>query len=328
MAGLDSLTDSQSAILQLLLKRAKSYEQIDAMLKLQAGAAQSRAHDAIDAIGPWRAEIGDARCHEIADYLLDQQSETVRAATNEYLSDSAAGRRWARAVADALRPIAAGELPRIPPDPVEAPPPAAPPPAPPAAHSQRSAPDGRDSQLATRLLFGALGLAVAIAVIIVTGVFSDDVKTTTSTVTRTASTTPSSSPQTISQGTLTAPGGGDATADTGIIHYRQTNNFKLLVAAKNLKPPPSGSAYGIWLYTSESEKLFLGFPMATVSDAGTLDVVADLTPDTPNFDEVLVTRETTEKPTSPGEIILRGKLAVTTSSPGTETQPQTQTQPG
>jgi len=26
MAGLDSLTDSQSAILQLLLKRAKSYE--------------------------------------------------------------------------------------------------------------------------------------------------------------------------------------------------------------------------------------------------------------------------------------------------------------
>jgi hypothetical protein len=324
MAGLDSLTDSQRAILQLLLKRAKSYEQIDAMLKLQAGAAQSRAHDAIDAIGPWRAEIGDARCHEIADYLLDQQSETVRAATNEYLSDSAAGRRWARAVADALRPIAAGELPWIPPDPVEVPPPAALAPPPP----QRPAAAGRDSQLATRLLFGALGLAVAIAVIVVTGVFRDDDKTTTSTVTRTASTTPSDSPQTISQGMLTAPGGGDATADTGIIRYPQTNNFKLLVAAKNLKPPRSGTAYGIWLYTSESEKLFLGFPMATVSDAGTLDVVADLTPETPNFDEVLVTRETTEEPTSPGEIILRGKLAVTTSSPGTATQAQTQTQPG
>ncbi|MEJ7825003.1 MAG: anti-sigma factor [Solirubrobacteraceae bacterium] len=324
MAGLDSLTDSQRAILQLLLKRSKSYEQIDAMLKLQAGAAQSRAHDAIDAIGPSRTEIGDARCHEIADYLLDQQTETVRAATNEYLSDSAPGRRWARAVADALRPIAAGELPWIPPDPVEVPPPAALAPPPP----QRPAAAGRDSQLATRLLFGALGLAVAIAVIVVTGVFRDDDKTTTSTVTRTASTTPSDSPQTISQGMLTAPGGGDATADTGIIRYPQTNNFKLLVAAKNLKPPRSGTAYGIWLYTSESEKLFLGFPRATVSDAGTLDVVADLTPETPNFDEVLVTRETTEEPTSPGEIILRGKLAVTTSSQGTATQAQTQTQPG
>lgn len=321
MAGLDPLTDSQRAILQLLLKRAKSYGEIDTMLKLPVDTARQRAHDAIAALGPERAQIGDARCHEIADYLLGQQTPAARAATNEYLAGSADGRKWARAVADALRPIALHELPVIPREPVQVAPVS-----PPAADPPHSGRPDRDSHLSTKLLYGALGLAVAIVLILALGVFGgggDDDESTTSTVTRTA---PANSPQTIAQGMLIAPEDGEATAQAGIIRYPQTNNFKLLVAAKKLSPPPRGSAYGIWLFTSESEKLFLGFPEATVSDEGALDVVADLAPDTPNFDEVLVTRETVEQPPIPGDIVLRGDLVVATPPQG-QTQTQTQTQP-
>lgn len=325
MAGIDSLTDQQRAILQLLLKQGRSYGEIEALLKLEAGAVQARAHEAIIALEPDRPEIGEARRREIADYLLGQQPAPVLAATLEYLGDSAAGRRWAREVSGSLRPLAAGELPEVPAEPARAKPP-------PITAGAGKPQSGRGNQLSTTILFVALGLGVVIILILVIanlGGGGDDTKTAT--VTRTA---PADGPQTISQGTLAPPAGAksDASAQAGIIRYRKTNNFKLLVAAKNVQPPPTGSSYGVWLYSSKADKQFLGFPQASVSEDGELDVVADLTPDTPNFKEVLITRETAENPSAPGEIVLRGKLVPqepadsgkTQSQPGT----QTQTQPG
>ncbi len=330
-----SLSDSQRAILQLLLRRAKSYDEIETMLKLEEGAARERAHGAITALGPEQPQIGEARRKELADYLLSQQSDAVRAATLEYLRDSQEGRTWAREVAGELQPIAGDDVPIVPPDPQEDPAPAATPSppsstAPAGAASSRTRPgaEGGGMETSTKVLLGVLCLTVVVVLTLALGVFGDDGdKSTTSTVTRTTDTTPANSPQTIAQGNLTDPDGGEATAETGVIRYPATNNFKLLVAAKNLQAPAEGSAYAIWLYTSESEKLFLGFPEATVSDKGELDVVADLTPDTPNFDEVLVTRETSEQPSTPGDIVLRGRLAVATTSQGASPT-QTQTQPG
>ena len=73
---------------------------------------------------------------------------------------------------------------------------------------------------------------------------------------------------------------------------------------------PEGSAYAVWLYNSPAQLLFVGFPKGTVNDKGTLEVVADLTPQTPTFQQVLVTRERVAKPTKPGQIVLRGEIAV------------------
>lgn len=328
MASLDSLTDLQRATLQLLLKQGKSYDEIAALLKTSSSAIQTRAHEAISAVGPANPDIGDDRRNEIADYLLGQQTASRRAATREYLEDSADGRAWARAVAGSLRPMAGDDLPEIPSEPAE-------------VDQAFEALDKRvarqeevqrGSQLGTMIIFGAAGLIVAIALIIALGVFDgdDEPKAKTTTTTRTARTTPSEQPRVVLQGALRPPRGSSskASGETAIVNYQKANQFKLLIAAKDMQPAPEGSAYGIWLYNSPAQVLFIGFPKATVSDKGTLEVVADLTPQTPTFAQVLITRERVEKPIKPGRIVLSGKIAVPEQATATTTAPpQTTTTP-
>jgi hypothetical protein len=330
MASLDSLTDLQRATLQLLLKQGKSYDEIAALLKTSSSAIQSRAHEAVCALGPRNPDIGDDRRHEVADYLLGQQAASRRAATREYLEDSADGRSWSRAVAGALRPMAGDDLPEIPAEPAE-------------VEKAFDALDKRvarkeevqrRSQLGTMIIFGAAGLIVAIVLIVALGVFDGggEPQAKTSTVTRNARTTPTEQPRVVLQGSLRPPRGSDskASGETAIVNYQKANQFKLLIAGKDLKPAPAGSAYAVWLYNSPAQLLFVGFPKATVSDKGTLEVVADLTPQTPTYQQVLVTRERVGKPTKPGQIVLRARIAVPrqAQAPGTATAPtQTQTTP-
>ena len=328
MATIDDLTAPQRAVLQLLLQRGKSYDEIAGMLKLDRGAVQSRAHDAVAVLGPARPDIGRDRRNEIADYLLGQQTASGRAATREYLEDAGEGRSWARSVAGTLRPLAAGGLPEIPAEPAEVDK------AFDALDARKARQDEvqRGSQLGTKILFGAAGLAVAVVLILALGIFGgDDGGPPTSTITRTGQTTPSETPQAIAQGVLAAPSSSssEASAETAIVRYPSSNQFKLLIVAKKLATPRSGQAYAVWMYTSRSDALFVGFPKSPVSAAGDLSVVADLSPDTRNYREVLITRESREKPTRPGSITLRGRLRVATPTQGAQTQttPPTQTTP-
>jgi hypothetical protein len=322
MASFDDLDDRQRALLQLLLKQGKSYDEIAALLKSDGSAVQARAHTAVSALGPEAPDIGADRRGELADYLLGQQSASRRAATREYLEDSADGRAWARAVGAALRPLAGDDLPEIPEEPAE-------------VDEAFRALRGRmarqeevqrSDQLGTKILFGAAGLIVAIVLIVALGVFDgDDPKPRTSTVTRTAATatTPRETPQIILHAVLRPPDGSDSDAggETAIVRYASSNQFRLLLAGEKLPVAPEGSAYAVWLYSSAEDLLFVGFPKATVSDDGKLEVVADLTPQTRSYREVLVTRERVEKPSKPGRIVLRGALAI-------PQQTQTQTTPG
>ena len=327
MATLESLTAPQRAILQLLLKQGKSYDEIATLLKSDASAVQARAHEAVSAVGPERPDIGDDRRHEIADYLLGQQTASRRAATREYLEDSAEGRTWARTVAGSLRPLAGDTLPDIPSEPAEVDQAFE-------ALDRRTARQEeiqRSSQLGTKILFGAIGLAVAIGLSLALGFFGDDgEKSTTATVSRTAPTTPKEQPQVIAQGDLRVPSGSssEVTAQSAIVRYPSTNQFKLLVAVKGLKDAAEGSAYAVWLYTSSSDALFVGFPKGAVTEEGNLDIVADLTPETRNYREVLVTRERSERPKRPGSIVARGELTVSTAAQQAPTQPPTTTSPG
>ena len=329
MATFDDLDDRQRALLQLLLKQGKSYDEIAALLKSDASAVQARAHAAVAALGPASPDIGAEHRGELADYLLGQQSASRRAATREYLEDSADGRGWARAVAGSLRPLAGDTLPDVPEEPAE-------------VDEAFQALRGRmarqeevqrSGQLGTKILFGAAGLIVAIVLIVALGVFGDDEpKPTTSTVTRTAATTPSETPQIILQARLRPPEGSSAggAGETAIVRYASTNQFRLLLAGEQLAPAPEGSAYAVWLYTSASDLLFVGFPKATVSEDGKLEVVADLTPQTRRYREVLVTRERVSKPSKPGKVVLRGALAIAqqAQAPAQTTPGQAQTVPG
>jgi len=325
MATLQDLNDRQRAILGLLLKQGKSYDEIAALLKSDASAVQARAQEAVAALAPGGPDVGADRRSEVADYLLGQQTASRRAATREYLDDSADGRSYARTVAGALRPLAGDSLPDVPAEPAEVDQAFD-------ALDRRTARQEqvqRSSQLGAKLLYGAVGLVVAIVLIVALGVFDGDDggdKPTTSTVTRT---TPEETPVAIAEGTMRPPAGSDlggATSQMGIIQLPSTNRFKLLVAAKGLKPAAEGRAYGIWLYTSRSDTAFVGFPKNKVDAKGQLEVVADLSPETRTYREVLITSERTDKPTRPGQIVMRGvlKLAKTptqTAPPATQTQP-------
>ncbi|HEX6389217.1 MAG TPA: hypothetical protein VFZ89_07220, partial [Solirubrobacteraceae bacterium] len=92
--------------------------------------------------------------------------------------------------------------------------------------------------------------------------------------------------------------------------------YRLAFQATGLPPSSTrGSAYGVWFYTSAREKQFLGFPDTVVGADGKLETVSDLSPDTPTYREVLLTRETSENPKTPGTIVLRGRMV--TAAPAT-----------
>jgi hypothetical protein len=196
----------------------------------------------------------------------------------------------------------------------------------------------RSSQLGSRLIAGGLGLLLAIAVIFVMSLGDDDGDggdagagaTATTPATTTTTGAPAGDAQVLAQADLRPPRGSDTTArgQVAIVRFPEGNRFRLALAARGLPPSsPRGSAYGVWLYTSRRSAQFLGFPDDVVGRDGRLDTVADLSPDTPNHREVLVTVERTRAPARPGTIVLRGRLVIAAGAQGQQgQQPPAQTQ--
>lgn len=331
MASLDTLTDGQRAILQLLLRQGKSYDDLATLLKSDLEAVRARARGAVAALGSDAPELTDAQRDEVADYMLGQQTASQRAATREYLEGSQPGRAWARSVASALSPLANGELPEVPAEREEV-----------AkafdaldARAARAVEVQKSSKLGGRLIAAGIGVVLAIAIILAINLGGDDdpgsasTTTPTSTAPDTQATTPTGDVFEVkAQGNLRPPNGSgsSAKAEVAIVHFPDNDQFRLAFQATGLPPSSSrGSSYGVWLYTSAKEKQFLGFPDALVGKDGKLETVSDLTPDTPLYREVLLTRETAENPTTPGTIILRGRMitAAPQQSGGTSTTPAT-----
>jgi hypothetical protein len=328
MASPDSLDDGQRAVLQLLLRRGKSYDELAVMLKTDAAGVRTRARSAVAALAPEGSDIAPARRNEIADYLLGQQSASERAATREYLESSAPGRAWARAASTALAPLGGDALPDIPAEREEV-----------AqafdALARRTARQTevlRSSKLGTRLLIGGAGVIVGIVVILALGLGGgEDPKSaaTTPSPTSTAAvqTTPSGDRyQIVSQGTLLAPEGGDADAkgQVAIFRFPESNQYRFGLQATGLTPSQRGWAYGVWLYSSDDKKEFLGFPDTKVGRNGKLETVSDLSPNTPAYGAVLLTRETSDKPTKPGRVVLAAQM-VTAAQLAEQQKQRTQT---
>ena len=331
MASLDSLNDGQRAVLQLLLRQGKSYDDIARLLTSEPGSIRTRARGAVAAVGPDAGAIGDERRDEISDYLLGQQTASQRAATREYLRDSTPGRSWARATAGALEPLAGDTLPDIPAEREEV-----------AeafeALDRRAARQEevkRSSQLGTKLLLAGVGVVLGIVVIVAISLAGGD--DPTSTATTPGATTTSAAVQTtptgdkfevIAQGTLAPPKGVESGAkgQIAIVRFPDNNQFRFALTAEGLKPSSKrGSAYGVWLYTSDEKKLFLGFPDAVVGKDGKLRTVSDLSPDTPNYGVVLLTRETVEAPKKPGPVVLIARVVTSAEQAQAQGTPTTTT---
>src|SRR3954463_1542912 len=111
-----SLPADQIAVLELVLERGRSYDEIAELLGIDPHAVRARAHAAIDALGPHGTgrRLTPARRAELADYLLGQQDEDAAAATRAHLEGSSGSRAWARVVAGELKPLGGDKLPEIP----------------------------------------------------------------------------------------------------------------------------------------------------------------------------------------------------------------------
>ena len=336
MSSLDSLPQDQRAVLQLVLSRGRSYDQIAQLLKINPTSVRERAHSALSALGP-ETEVSPENQGRIADYLLGQLSDpSETAATRDLLAGSPAERAWARVVASEIAPLATGGLPEIPTE-ADAP---APTPAAPAAPAQAvpapavaatagagesEADTGgerpRSSRLGGIIVLAGVVIAVAVVLFFVLRSNGNSPKhsaaatssTSSSTPAASATTTTSSSSSTaakvVAQINLTAPHTGSKAVGIAEV-LDEGANQGVAIVAQNVPPnstkPPN--AYAVWLYNSPGDAHILGFVNPGVGANGRLSTAGALPGNAKHYKKLIVTVETQAKPKTPGTIILQGAL--------------------
>jgi len=349
MASLDALAPDQRAVLDLVLHRGRSYDDIARLLAIDRAAVRARALAAFDELGP-DTGIADESRALITDYLLGQLPERVAEQTRERLASSPYERAWARVLASELAPMASSPLPEIP-DATrarsdarsEAGADAGTSPVAPGA--QRESPrreraarrpprlsDRPSSRLggAIMLIVGAL---IVVAVVVVLAVVLSGGSSSKSSSSLTAG--PATNPTTSAGATTgaTATGTGTTGAGTGTTQAQ-------VVAQNNLNPPSAGSStakgvgvvvkvgrvYGIvieaqnvapnnhnvyaaWLYNSASDVYRLGFVSPLVGKSGRLEVGSPLPTNAGHFKQLLLSLETQSNPKTPGTIVLQGPFS-------------------
>ena len=326
MASLDQLPADQRAVLQLLLKQGRTYEGLSSMLRVDPEGVRERAHAALGTLGPQAAALSPDRQEELSDYLLGQQPAAERARTREFLASSAAGRGWARVVADGLRPLNADRLPEIPEedghddgggheDAIAAA--AAAQPTREERRGESAAHDEeprherdeaeRSSRLGGILLLAGLGIALAVVVVLlVTG--GDDGGGGA----QQGQARPQPQPQVIAQPNLFPPEGTETQALGAGQIIRQQNQLALRLVAQGLPPATAErGVYAIWLTngTDQGAEL-LGYPeQQPTQQQPLLAAQRGLPPQALQFSQIIITRESARATASePGEVVLQGRL--------------------
>jgi hypothetical protein len=329
MSRIDALPADQKSVLQLLLRQGKGYDDLSGLLRLDVGEVRSRAHDALDALGPGAGGVPSAKRQEIADWLLGQQGPDEAAATRAFVDGSPAARAWAQAVASELEPLAGGRLPEIPANgvpsaaaaavaPSESP---APEPSGPAAGTDAAAgaptPFAPAPSAAPRvsrrggaaLIAGALAVIALVLVLVLVVFNGDDKKDNAKNAADTTATTTQSQPKVQAQVNLTPPQDAPAKKALAIVQIVDANGQEAVNAVSQGLPSTSKAAYAIWVYSSPSQaKLIGGFNQKDNNGhlvyQGALPKDFDIT----SYNEILVTRETSGNPKSPGRVYLRGDI--------------------
>jgi len=334
VSPLDDLTPDQRAVLQLLLKQGKRYDELAALLRIDAAAVRQRAIAAVSALGP---EVDDADRGALADWLLGQLDDEGRAASLDLLTASPAALQWAVAVGDRLRaagleprgelPASAADVapaetePAEPADPGPGPGPdreaapehdAAPdaPPGPLPGFSASPSDDARPSRLGGMLLIGGLLVVIVVVAVLLLG-GDDDPATSTTAGTATAAqtaeaTTPTTGEITVeAQVNLRAPGGGDALGVAQIITDGTTRGVS--VTAEGLEPNGERDRYALWLTGGAGGTAYLlGFSTTPVGDNGRFGGSAELPEDADAYRRIVLSLETRSEPTEPSDVVLRG----------------------
>ncbi|MEA2270643.1 MAG: hypothetical protein QOC64_3253 [Solirubrobacteraceae bacterium] len=311
MSRIDSLPADQRAVLQLLVRRDRRYDELSELLGVDEAVVRERAHEALAALGPAEtAEPAPERRREIGDHLLGQQTGDERDATERLLAGSPSARAWAQAVSGELRELAGERLPDMPGDDdaagaaLEA-----------AGNASAAEAFGeprperpRSSRRLGALLLGLIALAaVAVALVFVLGGDDDDDGGETTTPAASTTQATQAQPQVEAQVNLAPPSSRRGSKAVGVVLVQRAQAQRQIVAAVQGLPRPKSGGYGIWLYTNASRKQWLGF-FASQDQEGRLLARGELEAPVEQFREILVTREARGNPSSPGPVFLRGRI--------------------
>lgn len=305
MPRLDDLPADRRAVLQLLLEQGKTYDDLASLLRIAPETVRSRAHDALDRLGPASGEAlhPDDR-EDISDYLLGQQPASERAATRRLLERSAGARAWARVVSGELRGLTRDGLPDIPAeqaeveeafDALE-------------ARKEARVRQARSSRLGGVLLLAAVGLAIAFFVIFVVADSGDDGDSASAGQQTTATTGTSTTSQVLGQVNLNAPQGSSSKALGAVTLVRQGDETGLILQGQDIPRNEPGDVYALWV-TAPSGSARIGF-VPRVGKNGRLQVSGPVPAgiDLSKYDTMVLSRETTRRPKTPGPVVLSGPL--------------------
>jgi hypothetical protein len=346
MSSVDTLPGDQRAVLQLVLGRGRSYEEIARLLSINPDSVRERARVALDTLGPQTGVAAEDRAR-IGDYLLGQLPAEHVEEVRGLIAGSPRARAWARVLSSELAPLASGPLPEIPVDaaaeqvePIPAP----------AADERETAPAAAEGRPRSSRLGGMIVIAVGVIVVIVVLVIilnsggSNPPKqaavTTSTTSTTTApaassTTTPAASSSSTAAGTSTATTGAGSSTTTstttgakvvaqvnltptaagskaaGIAEVlREGTTDGIAIVAQNIPPntayPPN--AYAVWLYNSPTDARILGFVNPGVGANQRLSTAGGLPSNASHYKQLIVTLETVATPKTPGAVVLQGTL--------------------
>jgi hypothetical protein len=340
MGSLDTLPPDQRAVLDLVLQRGRSYDDIARLLAIDRAAVRARALAAFEALGPDTGIAPESRAL-ITDYLLDQLPDRVAEQTRERLASSPYDRAWARVLASELAQVARKPLPEIPDGSRSAAATAIAAASPPksasdselggarAAGADRTRRRDRGPRRPPRLgdrptsrrggaIMLGLGALVVVALVVVfiallssgSGKHSSSASVATggspvgtSSTASTTSTGPK--PQVVGQVNLNPSSAGSAAKGVGFV-VKAGSAYAVVIEAAHVAPN-NHNFYAAWLYNSPTDSLLLGFVNPAVGKTGQLQVASPQLPaNAGHFKQLLLTLETKNSPKAPGTIVLQG----------------------
>ncbi len=310
MPTLDSLSDERRAIIELVIRRGKSYAEISDLLTLPEDRVRAYARESLTELAPRTAERVESSWRgQIADYLLRQQSGPEALATRGHLKSSAAARTWALSLADSLADLYPDD---VQPDIPEAGAPQATAalksrlssrswrPAHPAGTLSRSA----EAMLVRRRIIGAVAATVAIALVAfgfgkILG--EEEAPPVAGTETEPAA-------EIIPLGAVELrPLEGEQ--GIGLVTlFSQAGAPGIVIEAADLEPTDKAQAYQVWLYNSDKDAVGIG--AAQTDEQGRLAASGALPTDFVNYKFIDVSREPIDDDDAhSGESVLRAKVA-------------------
>lgn len=318
-SGVEGLPPDQRAVLEMVLGRGHSYDEIARLLNIDRAGVRQRALSALDALGPV-TRVSPERRALITDYLLGQLPTRVAAEVRDHLGRSASERAWARVVASELAPLSSAALPTIPAGDVESAS-SADVRAPAAAAPDAGSLDGEGpgaaeparpvSRLGGAILLGAIGAAIIAAILIfvvfgVGGTTAHKKPAATKPAATAATTASTTSTKPLAQINLTSPSHSKAVGIAEVI--KAGNATGVVIVAQGLKANTSKNAYAIWLYNSPSSAYRLGYVKPGVTSSGRLQTAGRLPANASTYKQIVVALQQGAS-NKPGTTVLRGTLS-------------------